>query len=435
MVIHAIVHTVAYTWYCAHYGFEMFITFFSDPYLLWGVLAIVLSIVVLLLALPNLRRSCYDLFLYSHIILVLLFTVGCWYHVALLEDEENLMWLYISICIWSFDRVARLVRVIYYNIMLATGQRWLRTVKADIIPGTDCIRFRVDANKYGLCHRMPGVFVYIYVPGVYFWQSHPFTIASWHQPSDHPLTTTSGASSRYGTMAVASPALANNKVSSQRSLSGNTFDLLIRPQQGMTKKLYKAVEKLGPGGGDMEVLIEGPYGHTHPLLQYDTAILIGGGVGCTATVPYLQEAVYNANLTATRHLIFIWVVQYDDQLSWAQDDIEECLGHINRTRMHPSTNDEVEVAASEKSALALDVAVYVTRSTRESENPKKGQQQEGWNVAYGIRPDLDKLLGQYVENAPESVAMLHCGPDRMSDQIRRISARHGIPYFEEAFNW
>jgi NAD(P)H-flavin reductase len=279
---------------------------------------------------------------------------------------------------------------------------------------------------------MPGVFVYIYVPGVYFWQSHPFTIASWHQPSDHPLITTPGTSSSYGTMVIASPPLTNNKLSTHRSLSGNTFDLLIRPQQGMTKKLYQAVEKLGPGGGDMEVLIEGPYGHTHPLLQYDTAILIGGGVGCTATVPYLQEAVYNANVTATRHLIFIWVVQYDDQLSWAQDDIEECLDHINRTRT-VSANDEAESTASEKSSLALDVAVYVTRSARQLDDPKK--QQEGWNVAYGTRPDLDKLLGQYVETAPGSVAMLHCGPDRMSDQIRRISALHGIPYFEEAFNW
>jgi hypothetical protein len=146
----------------------------------------------------------------------------------------------------------------------------------------------------------------------------------------------------------------------------------------------------------------------------------------------LQEAVYNANVTATRHLIFIWVVQYDDQLSWAQDDIEECLDHINRTRT-VSANDEALSTASEKSSLALDVAVYVTRSARQLDDPKK--QQEGWNVAYGTRPDLDKLLGQYVETAPGSVAMLHCGPDRMSDQIRRISALHGIPYFEEAFNW
>ncbi|KAI8343146.1 ferric reductase like transmembrane component-domain-containing protein [Chlamydoabsidia padenii] len=437
MVIHAIIHTVAYTWYTSNYGFEMFIVFFSEPYLLWGVAATLLCVSILLFALPNLRRSCYDLFLYSHIILVLVFTVACWYHVALIDDEENMVWLYISIFVWSFDRVARLARVIYYNIMLTTGQRWVRTVEADIIPGTDCIRFRVDADKVGLSHRTPGVFVYIYVPGVYFWQSHPFTIASWHQLSDNTLTI-ANKTNHYGTMATTSNNNNNNNSKkSHRSNSGNTFDLLIRPQQGMTKKLFHAVEKLGPDGGKMEVLIEGPYGHTHPLLQYDTAILVCGGVGCTATVPYLQEAVYKADQIATRHLVFLWVVQYDDQLSWAQEDIQECLNHINQANICSKANDETEETTRCLGApLVLDVVVYVTRSTRsqnDSDIVKKKKQ--GWNVVYGTRPDLDKVLGQYIELAPGSVAMLHCGPDRMGDQIRQISARFGIPYFEEAFNW
>ncbi|KAI8097511.1 ferric reductase like transmembrane component-domain-containing protein [Halteromyces radiatus] len=454
MMFHAIVHSAGYTWCGVHVSFETYKSYFQDLYFVWGVVATVLGGFILLLALPNLRRSCYDLFLYIHIILVLLFTVGCWYHVKLLDDQENLMWLYASIAIWAFDRVARFVRVAYYNIMLATGHRLLRKVKADILPGTDCIRFRVESNKVGLSRRVPGVFVYIYVPQVYFWQSHPFTIASWHQPSLDKQSIIPSDAGFYGTTAITSPTNMDNKKTvlsstsnssistssntSSSSSSDHTFDLLIRPQQGMTKKLYETVQQLGPGGGDMYVLIEGPYGHTHPVLQYDTAILVGGGVGCTATVPYLQEAVYNMNKIATRHLVFVWVVQQDDQLCWAQNDIQDCLSHVNAKKKQQTAIGE-EDSASKESSFVLDVSIYVTRSTRVEIDGdgkiKKNEQQEGLTMTFGTRPDLDKLLGQYIEMDQGSVALLHCGPDRMSDQIRHISAHHGIAYFEEAFNW
>ncbi|ORZ18017.1 ferric reductase like transmembrane component-domain-containing protein [Absidia repens] len=452
MMLHAIIHSAAYTWVGLHYDFETYVSYYEGLYFRWGVAATVLGSFTLLFALPNLRRKCYDLFLYTHIVFVVLFTVACWYHVALLEDEQNMPFLYASIAVWSFDRVARFARVVYYNIMLLTGRRSLRSVKADIIPGTDCIRFRVDANKYGLSHRIPGAFVYIYVPKAYFWQSHPFTIASWNQPSldkrtPVPIDTVnatdpSETSNKKPTLSSPDSAIkisdtdsASSSTTTTTTTAGNTFDLLIRPQKGMTKKLYEAVEKLGPDGGDMYVLVEGPYGHSHPVLQYDTAILVGGGVGCTATVPYLQEAVYNASKNATRHLVFVWVVQHDDQLNWAQQDIEDCLSHINVKKTQETSTGNEDLAAN--TSLTLDVFIYATRSTKSNDvkKEKDQQQQEGLTLSYGVRPDLDKLLGQYIESAQGSVAILHCGPARMSDQIRQISAHHGVAYLEEAFEW
>lgn len=450
MFIHAVIHSAGYTWLALLDGPAGLVDYYESEYIVWGAVATVLSGVILGLAIPYLRRTCYDLFLYVHIVLVVLFTVACWYHVSLLEDHENMAFLYASFAIWAYDRVARFIRVVYYNLMFVTGQSIVRTVKADIIPGTDCIRLRVDADKKGLNHRMPGVFVYIYVPRVYFWQSHPFTIASWRQPAldnTMPRNNESGLINEAVNIAEGGDDKKNDQqprptsppdsaigISSTTSASTTTtFDLLIRPQKGMTQKLYEAVEKLGPGGGDMYMVIEGPYGHTHPILQYDTAILIGGGVGCTATVPYLQEAVYNSAKVAARHVVFIWVVQQDDQLLWAQQDVEDCLAHVNRNNNKHQDGTAEEEAAASASDLALDVAIYVTRSTRQPDEKK--EQPHGMAVSYGVRPDLSKLVGQYIETASGSVALLHCGPARMSDDIREISAVHGLPYFEEAFNW
>ncbi|CAO3642618.1 unnamed protein product [Cunninghamella echinulata] len=466
MFLHAVIHSITYTCYPVRIGgWATYITYYQEAYFIWGVVATVLGGFIILFAMPQLRRAFYDIFLYTHIVLVVIFTVGCWYHVYLIEDHENMPWLYACFAIWAYDRIVRLVRVIYYNVLLATtGNKILRKVRADIIPGTDCVRLTVDANKAGLSQRVPGVFVYIYVPSIYFWQSHPFTIASWDQPSidlpspqsalksiydktvntdvsssiiekkskenDHSTSTSSSSisSDQQGNTSISSTATNNN---------ATTFELLIRPQQGMTKKLYEKVEKEGRDGCDMYVVIEGPYGHTHPVLQYDTAILIAGGVGTTATVPYLQEAVYNASNMAVRHLVFIWVVQYEDQLKWSQDAIEKCISHLNQQqqKVNNTNGNDITDIQSEKSILALDVSIYVTRSKAPVDKDSKDKLQ-GASLSYGVRPDLNKQVGKYIDMASgSSVAVLQCGPVRMSDQIRQITADHGIPYFEEAFNW
>ncbi|CAO3613082.1 unnamed protein product [Cunninghamella blakesleeana] len=478
MFLHAVIHSVAYTWFaCRVGGWEMYKIYLQDIYFMWGLVATIFGGVILLLAYPALRRSCYDFFLYTHIVLVVIFTAGCWYHVYLLGDEENMAFLLASFAIWAYDRVARFIRVLYYNMMLATGNKALRKVRADIIPGTDCIRFIVDANKMGLSERAPGVFVYIYVPGVYFWQSHPFTISSWYQPLiDLPnsklkpvygtTTATATALVKKSKLTTSSSSTSSSSTSSSTSTSNNnnnnnnnnpslllsnvdtnpTFELLIRPQQGMTKKLYDTIQKRGPNGCDMYVLIEGPYGHTHPILQYDTAILVAGGVGTTATVPYLQEACYHANKIAVRHLVFIWVVQYEDQLKWSQQAIEDCIYHVNYDHHHQQQqqqqqkelNNDVNNIQSEKSSLTLDVSIYITRSSPPSnnnDNDNKKKDENQLSVSYS-RPDLNKLVGNSIEMASgNSVAILQCGPVRMSDQLRQISANYGVPYFEEAFNW
>lgn len=466
MFLHAVIHSVAYTWFAVRIGgWDMYKYYAQDIYFIWGLVATAFGGVILLLACPSLRRSCYDLFLYTHIFLVVMFTVGCWYHVYLLGDQENMSFIFACFAIWAYDRVARFIRVLYYNIMLATGNKALRKVRANIIPGTDCIRFIVDANKLGLSKRVPGIFVYIYVPNVYFWQSHPFTISSWYQPMiDLPnsklktvygtttttaalvkkskLTTTYSTSSSSSSSSTSISDKKNNLSNDNNNNNSNlllsnidtnpTFELLIRPQQGMTKKLYETIQNKGPNGCDMYVLIEGPYGHTHPILQYDTAILIAGGVGTTATVPYLQEACYNANQMAVRHLVFIWVVQYEDQLKWSQNAIEDCIYHVNyndqqkqqqKDLNNSGNNDDINNIKIENSSLSLDVSIYITRSSQPSSYDDNNDNQP--SISY-TRPDLNKLVGNYIEMASgNSVAVLHCGPVRMSDQVRQITANHG----------
>ncbi|ORX43035.1 hypothetical protein DM01DRAFT_1340897 [Hesseltinella vesiculosa] len=471
MVFQAVVHSIACTWYTIHLnGWEGYAAKYSDPFFVWGVIATCLGCYILLMALPNVRRAIYDVFLASHIVFVGLFTVACWYHVKLIDDTMNVMHLYAAIGVWSFDRVMRLLRVLYFNIKIGLGTVELRKVKVKALQGqAEVLRVTVDAEKFMFFDKsrrcLPGAYVYVYVPSVYFWQSHPFSVGAWHRESlsrnsgqgsqlvDIPLGLDIGekksrdavyldflddaATMVSRSASSASKASKFSQATRASSMSDvtmveqdkDTFDLLIRPQQGMTRKLYDMVSQAPGQEKEIYALVEGPYGHFEPILQFDTAIFVTGGVGCTATVPYLQYAVHcAANKIAARRIVFYWIIQHEEQLQWAMQDVLDCMTtHERATRLFKHHR------------FILEASIYITRTKKPSscsydfdmdEKPPKGL-----SVHYGRRPDLDALVATDVEIAPKSVAMLYCGSSGMSDQARKISARHGIPYFEEAFKW
>ncbi|KAI8061762.1 ferric reductase like transmembrane component-domain-containing protein [Gongronella butleri] len=472
MVFQAIVHSIACTWYTIHLtGWQGYCAKFQDDFFVWGVVATCVGCYILLMAMPNLRRAVYDLFLACHIVFVALFTIACWYHVQLIDDQMNVMFLYVSVGVWSFDRVVRLVRVLYLNVMLGIGRTGLRRVQVQAMHGhSEVLRITMDADKlapFGKTRCLPGAYIYMYVPSVYFWQSHPFSVGPWHRVDadaavqkkamdfsmeyDNDDATT--FVSRTTTFTMDSTSSHSTAVDGDmvdvplddappKEMSDapykDTFDLLIRPQGGMTRKLHDMVSKAPGCAMSIYALIEGPYGHFEPVLQYDTAIFVTGGVGCTATVPYLQYAVHHANKIAARRIVFYWTLQYEEQLTWAMQDVIDCLRAVNdRTaRLTASEDDNIAKVAS----LAMDISIYVTRTKKPgpySHDMDVDDEKElhGLTMTYGSRPKLDELVANVVDTAPGSVAMLYCGSSGMSDSARKITAQHGIPYFEEAFKW
>jgi predicted ferric reductase len=401
MFFHSMVHSLAYTWYPWHVsGWSLYVRYAQDLYFQYGVAATVIGALILWFAMPTFRRWSYEIFLVGHIVMVIGFTVGLWYHVKLIELDEYLPWLWASITIWVFDRFIRLLRIIYLNLKIS--RKGNQICIAEMLP-EDCIRLRIPANRAPLNRLLPGAYVYIYIPSIYFWQSHPFTIASWSQVS--ATETIAGVKSDTGiqetSIAYQDTALALNK---------HSFDLLIRPQRGLTGKLYNKVLK-NHSPLQMNVLIEGPYGHTAPMTRYETAIYIAGGVGVSATLSYVQQAV-SVNRGCTRHIVFIWIVRTSKALSWIQEELCRLL----------------QVADA---PLAVDMELYVTKETESETIPKPLTS----SVHLGVRPDLSKRIHNCVTVAPSSVAVLACGPPGMNDEIRAAVSEEGIPYFEDSFIW
>jgi predicted ferric reductase len=98
-----------------------------------------------------------------------------------------------------------------------------------------------------------------------FWENHPFWVGAW-------VPTTEGKQEGSPT---------TQKVQ-------NKLIFYVRPYDGWTRRLRDQARQAN-GPFHPKLLVEGPYGHTEPLHCFDTNLIVVGGTGIGAGVPYLLD--------------------------------------------------------------------------------------------------------------------------------------------------
>ncbi|KAI0194594.1 ferric reductase like transmembrane component-domain-containing protein, partial [Astrocystis sublimbata] len=257
--LQAIVHSAAYTLQYTDPGYEGATSYakeVAEPFYWWGIIGtIALSLATAFAVLP-LRISYYEFFLITHIVLIILSLVACWYHLVPHFGFKYgyQVWLYICFAFWSADRLARAVRVLYYNRLGNTK------AIVEAIPGCNILHVTVFPRvTRGIG---PGQHTFLYFPGLgKFWESHPFSIAAWQTQTHHTSSSsvqltssssvsaseggnTSGASKRdslHHVKLTATPhhqeAIVTRDV--QKPQNDASFQLLIRAHSGMTGALQR----------------------------------------------------------------------------------------------------------------------------------------------------------------------------------------------------
>lgn len=273
----------------------------TEQYWIWGAVATVATMILVVGSGLYVRSFAYEFFLISHILLSVFVVAGCWYHI---KDWIGLTWgyetwLYATIAVWFFDRLIRVGRI------LKTGVRRARVTEL----GDGYFRLDVPGIRWG---SQPGKHVYVYFPTLNSlrpWENHPFSIlptslleSSRHITAVTPVagsnTSTSGSSDEEknpGLKEQVRPVSNNN---SNQITSGLT--LFIKKSSGMTKSLHQTSNLL--------TLLEGPYPNnpTDEILRCDRVLLIGGGIGITGLLP--------------------WVVShFNVKLYWSVKDNAKCL--------------------------------------------------------------------------------------------------------------
>jgi predicted ferric reductase len=437
-VVHSIIYTISYFWSpggsAAVYRAEA-----AKPYYWWGIIATAALCLAIAFAILPIRLRYYECFLITHIVLVILALMGCWYHIDIRFSKKwgYEVWLYIAFAFWAADYLSRFARLAWYN------RKGLANATAEILPGGQFVHITVHPKitwNFG-----PGQHVFVYFPGLgKFWENHPFSLASWTSGASFPPPQIQGLSK------VAVPVKPEIAVVTETSEIEKGFQLptvesessslstptpgadarpcihfLLRINNGMTSSLSRHIifnttiptgVGLPPPQLNLPVAFEGPYGgHLHSRLKYaDTILCLAGGIGITNCLSYINQYALEQELSPkyrmmreTSRVVLAWTVKEP-----------ELLAHV------------VDHMIPKHAGGALEVKLWCTG---------RNEHDEGVTDKSESRMSIGEVLDGVMETGKKIVVIV-CGPGGFADEARAqivLQVKKGmeIDLVEEAFAW
>jgi ferric-chelate reductase len=354
------------------------------------------------------------------------------------------------VVIWFVDRLLRLVRLIYCNlhVRVQAGKsiQFTRSF-ATYDKASDVIRLEVVHGPTRL-QPTPGQYYYLYQPfRLTGWESHPFTLGAWSyetglSTSKTPTPPFTKDDNDIDVTQV--PLLSYSSSKSRTPPEGvppldvpQTLRLVfwIRPYDGWTRHFKEQCVRSPDRVFDTTVLLEGPYGEQFPLWNYESALLVVGGTGIAAAVPYIQDHIARCaadNTEGTTRIQNIHLVWTSRQEAFVRDVAARELNLA-------LARDDFQASFYVTSATpAQDETVPDECSTLREELPGKAIE-----IGKG-RPDLQSLVLAHAHESQLSdcsAAVLVCGPPAMADEVRAAvyqtlrQGYKGVRYIEESFSW
>lgn len=386
----------------------------KEAYVLCGLVGIVAFIAIGTTALSPVRRWSYRLFYVIHVTLATALLPVLFFHVHHIR-----IYLYETAAIYVLNGVFR----------------WLSatTVRGSVrsMPGTSLVELNIPTEAFaGSKHLVeslrPGQHAYVSLGGNSFlrtFRSNPFTMAS-------------------------IPSIDGQVKFVARALDGNT------------KGLKSSAEK-DSADTRVELTIEGSYGLStleDKLLQYDRVLFIAGGVGATFIAPLYRQLL--ADLSPGKgsyrrqKVSFVWVAKSKSEVTWAVPaDQREKEGFVERLKICLTNVDALSVEGvestidyedSDAAAAIGDDGVGIELEERKNLLSESAQNNDFNAVSnlpiYIGRPDLRRLIQQaFSHGGNERVAIITCGPEQLSQNLRReiapwVKRGRDVWFHDESFS-
>ncbi|OGM47333.1 ferric-chelate reductase [Aspergillus bombycis] len=388
----------------------------NTPFFIEGFIALIAFMVILFQSASPIRHAFYEFFLHFHILLAITSFVGLWYHLRGLVLQHVLL---VTLILWGLDRVGRLGSIIWRNV---GKQRTMATV--ELLPGDVA---RVDVALARSWTFKPGQYMYLYMPSLGLWTSHPFSIA-W--TDDRASLTEKRGSNESLSILLGGP---------QREV----MSFLIKRRDGFTNKLLQKVNTSIEGKFTASALVEGPFGGLHSLSSYGTILLIAGGIGITHPMSYLHEIMngFSQKSTAVRKVSLIWVIRSIDHLEWIQPWMTSLLNH---SALQVS-NEQKNHTYFQFPELSLSIQIYLTlsESTDEyslDESPWTNSAPPSVPISVvSGKPSFNQILEEEKTKQIGAMAVSVCGPGGMGDDVRKCvrdnQGTQTIDLHEASFCW
>ncbi|KAB2575753.1 putative ferric reductase transmembrane component [Lasiodiplodia theobromae] len=513
--LEAIAHSFLYTALTVNSG--IFWDWMKADWFFVGVIATFVMTLLLIISTPVwLRERYYELFIDSHVVSSLVVIVGLFVHTSVFNHEYD-WYLWIPAVLWMLDRSLRLFRIIFLNIGFNRRRICCTTTSATYDHSSNIITLEIIPGP-NIAPPRPGQYYFLYQPfSLRGYENHPMTLGTWRRHGadssntsgeGYPLTPTTTSSSSIHdeeedagplhpctstqpllSSSNSSPSTSPTRLharpfpsASASNKSPTTLTFWIRPYDGWTRRLRdqciahdRKVRRPSSDSSDARhssrtavchplILLEGPYGATHTLPgAYDATILIAGGSGISAAVPYLREY--------SRHLYL------SSQAGGAGDEVEDETADVEERgegargggRGGRTGKPIVQLVwAAREETFIRDVAarelrkgltredfvakLYCTASVPDAVARREGGARDEELEIHPGRPDVRTIIAEAAQSVCEAklrasgkgrgkVAVLLCGPPAMAKGVE--AAVKGVAeefdcwvdYFDEVFTW
>jgi ferredoxin-NADP reductase len=359
--------------------------------------------------------------------------------------------LWPAVAIWSFDRFLRLVRQAYCNLRVKFNRDVRGTTKtiATYNSDSDVITLQVLPAS-SLLKPAAGQHYYIYQPLSWKgWENHPFTLGGWSSTSSAPESRSSSGSPvgkdiEQGVIHAKNATTANTR-GLDHSSGDRSLTFWIRPFDGWTRSLRDKCKASPDGQISPGLFIEGPYGHSEPLHSFEALLLISGGTGVAAVLPYVQEhieRVQSGSTTRTKTIHFVFAARqaaYVKQIyqnSWQEASKYEGMTAELYATQKSVSDPEPESKVSKELTPISPISVDSVGSEVWHNN--------GMPDIHHRRPDIMASVLEFAKSCQaqglREAAVMVCGPAGMADEARLAIMKAGrkvvhLNYFEESFGW
>uniref|UniRef100_A0A7S4NWH9 FAD-binding FR-type domain-containing protein n=1 Tax=Guillardia theta TaxID=55529 RepID=A0A7S4NWH9_GUITH len=383
MIIHLILMS-------AQYGFLQMFTVTDTLWgfgNLFGMLAGIGMLLIVLFALEPVRRSAYDLFMAVHLLAFPVLVL------AVLHATDTVVHLIPPLALFVFDFLLRM-----YQWMINVKVQEVKVYDEDVV-NLKIVCPAVAERLWNKGARAIGSFVSIACSDISANPSalHPFSVSGFLRERSKEQEMSQMADGTLEGMDLGSKPV------------GIQVHIKSMGPKTWTQRLLEAAKNKG---SDIRVRLEGPYGHMSlKLAEFQHVLMIAGGIGITPMMPVLEMALSperrKSELPALRSLRLIWIVQSSAHLLWFQ----ELLEHAFMQTQMMSTD------------FQLKLHLYVTQKS-----------QVLVKIPFTLgRPQLSELIRIAAQESMGDKAALLCGPTGLTREASARASENGFSVHVETF--
>ncbi|KPI37633.1 Ferric transmembrane component 4 [Cyphellophora attinorum] len=317
---------------------KVWTNFIKQTYMIWGVVAMVLITLILVLSFScTVRRTGgYEVFRKVHYVMAMVFLGACYGHWAQLG-----CFIIASLAVWGLDRIVRLVRtfLLHYQYLPDGAGMGFQAAQAKVSYFPD--EMNGDVVRLDFVHNHAawevGQHFYLCFPESSIWQSHPFT------PLSLPGIGKEGQKHTYVFRAKGGETSKVAEIARRKVLELNDSQSYSRDDSKSTTVLPDALRSQARNKNPTPrtaVILQGPYGTSHvERLTHEpdvNVLLVAGGSGITFVLPvlfHLMTLPIPVRAGRDRRIELVWAIRRRNDMEWIRPELDTLMAASKRMNL------------------------------------------------------------------------------------------------------